>query len=214
MSNTQNNQNQTNGNGGNANNNGNAGAKHVRRAYGKERIFGDILFNPETKSVFSRIDLGAFSLNLSLALRSDKKTYDLYKSYTARDGSLQLVKLGQTFPVTRRDGSEVENVSKATLGLFREYDKELKKELTRSNDALFITVIKLKDPKVLGESGLKKVGLIAGVFGIELADENEKAKAKSHGGADNNGEQPIDNADYYADEQPAQQPADDEEIPF
>jgi hypothetical protein len=207
-------------NGGNANNNGNAGAKHVRRAIGVERTLADILLNPETNSEFARIDLGWFSLSIKLVQREDEITYDLYKPYVAKDGSDQLARLGQTFPATRRDGSLVEGVSKATLGLYREYDKELKKELTKSNDALFLTIIRLRDPKPIGESGLKKVGYITGVFGIELEDESAKAKreakAKSHGGA-NNGEQPINDADandYAPIDEHVQQAAGDEEIPF
>jgi hypothetical protein len=189
----------------NSNGVNNNAKQHIRRAYGVERTFGDILLNPQTKSVFARIDLGAFSLSLSFVRRSDKKTYDLFKSYVAKDGTAQLVKLGQTFPATRRDGSEVENVSRATIGLFRQYDKELKKELTRSNDALFINVIKLKEPKVLGESGLQKVGFITGVFGIEL--EGDNAKAANNGDANNAGAN-----DYAPDE--SQQVVQDDEIPF
>jgi hypothetical protein len=194
----------------NQNTNNNSGVKHIRRAYGAERNIGDILYNPDSKAVFARIDLGAFSLSLSLTLREDKKTYDLYKSYMAKDGNFQLVKLGQTFPATRRDGSEVEGVSKATLGLYREYDKELKKELTRSNDALYITIIKLKEPKTLGESGLKKVGYITGVFGIELPSD-EKANASAKGG--DNATNSAAN-DYAPINESAPVIYDDEEIPF
>jgi hypothetical protein len=150
-------------------------AAKINRHYGIERSLGDILYNPATRSVFTRVDLGVFSLNLTLVQREDKKTYDVLKSYKDKNGQDQVVKLGQSFLVTRKDGSIVDGLSKFSLGLLREWDKEVQKDITRSNDALFLTTHKLKDKKVLNEeTGLTKVGWLTGQFGIEVAKEDAK----------------------------------------
>jgi hypothetical protein len=181
------------------NNNGANGAVKIQRAYGVERTFGDIIYNPETKSVFTRIEAGVFSISLTLALREDKKGYDILKPYKAKDGTDQVVKLGKSFPVTDKSGNEVEGLSRFSLGLYREYDKELNKELTRNNDSLFLTIHKLQSPKLIGESGLKKIGWITGQFGIE----------KVENGKGDNGERRD-----RVEQAPTEETIDDEEIPF
>jgi hypothetical protein len=141
------------------------------RTYGNERTFGDILYSPKTQSVFCNIELGFFGRTTVTLQKRDDDTYDLLKSYIDKQGQEQVIKLGQTFPVTKADGTPVEGMTKATLGLFKRYDKVIGKEVTDNSDALFITTHKLKEPKPLGNSGLMKVGFITGQFGIEVSSE-------------------------------------------
>lgn len=175
------------------NNNGKKAA--ISRNYGVERHFGDILYNPETKSVFTRVEAGVFSVSLTLVLREDRKTYDVLKPYKAKDGTDQVVKLGQSFPIQDKNNAEVEGLSRFSLGLYREYDQELKKEITRSNDALFLTIHKLKEPKLLGESGLKKVGWITGQFGIETPKASEGGVKQTAPAATEQAQDDIDDED-------------------
>lgn len=140
----------------------------IKRNFGKERTFGDIIYNPQNKTVFASINLGFFGkTTVTLVKRQDDGAYDLMKAYTDRNGQEQVVCVGKTFPVRKRDGSLVEGLSQGTLGLLKRYVSSLEKEITDNSDALFITTHKLKEPKVLGDSGLMKVGYISGKFGIE-----------------------------------------------
>lgn len=143
-------------------------ATQIKRSYGKERTFGDIIYNPKTKSVFCSINLGFFGKTaITLVKRQDDGAYDLMKAYNDRNGQEQVVCIGKTFPVKDKKGEVVDGLTQGTLGLLKRYDNEKKKELTDSSDALFITTHKLKENKPLGDSGLVKVGYISGRFGIE-----------------------------------------------
>jgi hypothetical protein len=144
----------------------------VNRNYGIERGFGDIIYNPKTRSVFANIDLGFFGRTTLTLIKRDDGGFDLMKNYTDRDGNEQVVCIGKTFPATRRDNTIVSDMTKGTLGLLRKYDDVLKKEITDNSDALYITTHKLKESKPLGDSGLSKVGFITGQFGIEIAEVN------------------------------------------
>jgi len=138
----------------------------IKRSYGKERIFADIIYNPATKSVFCSLNLGFFGKkNITLIKRADG-AYDLAVTYT-KNGEEQIAIIGKTFPVKKQSGAIVEGLTQGTLGLLKRYDSKLQKEITDSSDALFITTHKLRENKPLGESGLLKVGYISGRFGIE-----------------------------------------------
>lgn len=140
----------------------------IKRSYGKERTFGDIIYNPQTRSVFCSINLGFFGkTTVTLVKRAEDGAYDLMKNYKDRNGQEQIVCVGKTFPSKKRDDSIVDGLTQGTLGLFQKYNAEKQKELTDSSDALFITTHKLKEPKAFGENGLKKIGYITGKFGIE-----------------------------------------------
>lgn len=138
----------------------------IKRSYGKERTLGDIIYNPQTKSVFCTINLGFFGKKtITLIKRADDNAYDLAVTYT-RNGEEQIAIIGKTFPV-KKNGSVIEGLTQGTLGLLKRYDSEKSKEITDSSDALFITTHKLKEPKTFGDKGFKKVGYITGKFGIE-----------------------------------------------
>lgn len=147
-------------------------ASTVRRAYGIERSVGDIIYNPSTKTVFASIELGIFG-RLTITLRKNQEHgYDILKPYKDREGNSQVVSLGKLFPAKDKNGDKVEGITRGSLALLREFDKELGKNVNRNNDALFITTHKLKEKKPLGESGLFKVGYIKGQLGIEIGDTN------------------------------------------
>lgn len=166
----------------------------IKRHYGQERTLGDIMFNPTTKTVFCSLKLGFFgSKTITLMKRADG-CYDLL---TTKYNSDETIKIGQTYPVKKQDGTVIEGLTQTTLGLLTTYNEEKKKELTDTTDALFITTHKLKEPKTVGNKGFKKIGYITGKFGIEIAE---------------NSQQP--NNQHQAPQQPPANEADDEEIPF
>ena len=145
----------------------------TKRTYGKERTFGDIIYNPSTKSVFCSINLGFFGkTTVTLVKRADDGAFDLMKSYKDRNEQEQVVCVGKTFPAKKQDGTIIEGMTKGTLGLLKKYDKEKQKEFTDNSDALFIITHKLKENKPLGDTGMLKIGYISGYFGIEITESN------------------------------------------
>ncbi len=101
----------------------------TKRTYGTERTFGDIIYNPSTKSGFCSINLGFFGkTTVTLIKRSEDGCYDLMKSYKDRNGQEQIICVGKTFPVKKKDGSLVDGLTQGTLGLLKRYDAELKKK--------------------------------------------------------------------------------------
>ncbi len=150
----------------------------IKRTYGNERNFGDVLYNPQTKSVFCNIELGFFGrTTLTLSKREDGG-FDLLKNYKDKNGQEQVITLGKTFPAKRKDGTIVEGVTKGTLGLLKRFDKELGKNITDNSDALFITTHKLKENQKLGESNFVKIGFISGQFGIENQEQSNNAETQ------------------------------------
>lgn len=142
------------------------------RIYGKERNFGDVIYNPQTKSVFCNIDLGFFGRTTLTLVKREDGGFDLMKPYVDKQGQEQVAMVGKTFPAKRKDGTIVPDVTRGTFGLFKRYDKESKKNLTDNSDALFITTFKLRENQKLGDSGLLKVGYISGQFGIEVVESS------------------------------------------
>lgn len=137
----------------------------TKRTYGKERILGDIIYNPETKLVFCSLKLGFFGTkSITLEKRQDDGCYDLMVS---KYNSEETIKIGQTFPVKKQDGTIVDGLTQATLGLLTQYDKDKQKYTTDNSDGLFITTHKLKEQQNIGDNGFKKLGYITGKFGIE-----------------------------------------------
>lgn len=136
--------------------------KKTKRNYGIERTLGDIIYNPNTESVFCNIKFGFFSKTVNLVKQQDGG-FDLVVS---KANSEELVKIGKTYPV-----ANVEGITKGTLGLLKKYDKELQKEITDSSDALFISTHKLKETKAIGDTGLLKIGYLKGQIGIEISDD-------------------------------------------
>lgn len=152
----------------------------TKRNYGNERNFGDVIYDPKTKSVFTNIDLGFFGrTTLTLVKRANDGAYDLMKSYRDKNNQEQIICIGKTFPAKKKSGEIIEGMTKGTLGLFKQYDPTTKKTLTNSSDALFITTHKLKDSKPLGDTGLFKVGFITGIFGIEITEESSAQNVDS-----------------------------------
>lgn len=136
----------------------------IKRTYGKQRNLGDIIFNPQTKTVFCSINLGVFEKKFTLVKRAEDGCYDLM---TSKYNSEETIKVGQTFPVKDKNGKIVEGLTKGTLALLKKYDNEKKKSVSDSSDALYITTHKLKELVAFGDTGFKKVGYVTGQIGIE-----------------------------------------------
>jgi hypothetical protein len=156
----------------------------INRTYGKERTLGDIIYNPQTKSVFCSIDLGFFGKkNITLIKRADDGAYDLAITYS-KNGEEQIAIIGRTFPTKKRDGSLADGLTQGTLGLLKRYDAGLNKEITDSSDALFITTHRLKEQKAFGDKGFIKVGFITGKFAIEIVEEAPKGESQQQSHSD------------------------------
>lgn len=97
----------------------------IKRTYGKERTLGDIIYNPNTKSVFCNINIGFFgSKTITLIKRAEDGCYDLMVS---KYNSEETVKIGQTFPVKDKSGNIIEGITKSTLGLLKDMTPRNKK---------------------------------------------------------------------------------------
>lgn len=141
----------------------------TKRTYGIERYLGDIMYDPKTKVVFARIGLGKlFQTTITLTKNGDGG-YDITKPIKNREGQEVVLKLGKTFPAKRKDGSILEGMTKGSFGLVTTYDKELGKEISTNEDAIFFTTHKLKETKQVGS--IMKIGFITGQFGIEIQEE-------------------------------------------
>lgn len=154
-------------------------AVKVERNYGLERSIGEVIYNPTTKAVIASINGGIFG-KLSLTLKKDTEGgYDLLKPYKDKSGNEQVVKLGKLFAAKDKSGNVVEGISKGTLPLLRQWDKELKKEVNSSKDCLLITTHKLKQNEAMGDSGWLKIGYITGQYAIEKKDTPSSQSTQS-----------------------------------
>lgn len=147
--------------------------KKISRAYGKEQTFGDIIYNKENKTVFTVFEFGFAGRVLVNLVQNSEGTYDLIKPYIDKNGQPQTVKLGRTFKAERRDGSVVEGLTNTALGLSTVYDKELEKNITSTNNGIWITTHKLREMQPTSNPNIVRVGYITGRFGIEIEDSEE-----------------------------------------
>ncbi|OCR99054.1 hypothetical protein A9K75_08565 [Campylobacter fetus subsp. testudinum] len=152
----------------------------IKRNYGLERTFGDIIYNPTNKSIFVTLDfgfMGQITINL---VKLGEGGYDVTKSYKDRDGALKSFTLGKLFPVKDRGGNTVEGLAKGSFGLYREYDKVAGKEYTQNNDCVILCSHKLQKPITFEKSGMVKVGYVTGNFAIQIKEavnQNPDAEA-------------------------------------
>ncbi len=149
--------------------------QNQNRNYGKERVLGDIIYNPNTKSVFTSLNLGFLGKQNFTLKKNQEGGYGLLKSYKDKQGNNQEITLGKFFPIKNQKGEIVEGLTKGTFGLFSQFDKQENKTMTKNNDCLILVTHKLQEPKELNNSGFKKVGWITGQFAIE----NEEVKPKN-----------------------------------
>jgi len=174
--------------------------RKITRIFGKERNLGDIIYNPQTKSVFCSLDLGFFGQkNITLVKRQADGCYDLMVS---KYNSEETIKVGQTFPVKDKHKNIIEGLTQTTLGLLTEYNKEKQKNVTCSNDCLKITTHKLKEPQSFGNKGFKKLGWISGQFALEVNVEDIPATTNNN------------NMQYQPDDNIPTIDIDNDEIPF
>ena len=147
----------------------------IQRNYSKKTTIGDILFNKTTGSVYFYIKMGFMGQVKVDLVKNEGGTYDILKPYVDNQGVQKSVKLGKTFPVLTKEKTVVEGLTKGTLGLSTTFNKELKREVTTTENALYFTTHKLKEPKVINDT-LIKVGFVTGLFGTE-ADTTQSAAA-------------------------------------
>lgn len=140
----------------------------IKRNYGAERVLGDIIYNPTTKSVFCSLNFGFLGKQNFTLKKNQENGYDLSKSYKDGNGNEQEITLGKLFPVKNKNGEIVEGLTKGSFGLFSQYDKETKKTFTKNNDCIYLVSHKLQEPKVINQSGFKKLGWITGQFAVEV----------------------------------------------
>lgn len=150
----------------------------VKRTYGKEKNFGNIIKTSEGATIM-KLSFGALG-QLDLTMRKAERGIELLKSYTDKEGNEQSVCLGILFPAKDNNNNVIQGISKATLGLRREYNKELRKNVTHNDDAIFLTTHKLRTPKKM-DNGNVELGYITGVFGIEVAGAStQNVDSNSH----------------------------------
>jgi hypothetical protein len=168
----------------------------MKKIYGKEVNVGDIIFNGKNKSVFTTLDFGfGGKTTLNLVINKEEGGYDLFKSYTDKDGQLKAFKAGRLFPAKNfKTGELIEGIAKGSFGLSSLYDKEKGKTVFNMDNGVVLTSHKLKSIVDLG-NGFKKVGYLTGQFFVSVEDTST----------------PAENPTVEA---PAQVEGDDEPIPF
>lgn len=152
--------------------------KTIKRNYGIERNFGNILKSNKTGAYILALNFGVFG-KLSLTMRKAEKGTDLLKSYIDKSGNEQSVCIGKLFQATNKNGAIIEGIFKATLGMRSQYNKDTQKTNTMSDDAVFIVTHRLKAPEKTGNPDYEKVGYVTGRFGIEMV-EGSVMEQQSH----------------------------------
>ena len=144
-------------------------AAKVKRSYTEETTIGDILYNTKTKTVFFNIQMGFMGRKSINLVQNQEGTYDMFGTYM-KDGELHMYKMGKTFQVTDRNGGVVEGLTQGTLGLRTSWNKEIKKEVSSTEDAIFFMTHKLKENKKINDD-LVKVGWVTGKYGFEIISQ-------------------------------------------
>ncbi|MBT5490840.1 hypothetical protein HOK00_00625 [bacterium] len=144
-------------------------ANKITRTYSNEQTLGDILYNPETKSVWMSIELGLVGkLNIGLELQEDK-TYTLTKKFGSK-----ISNIGRTFQVTDKENNVIEGITQGNIALGNRYDSTLKKNVLVNDNAIFFKTFKLKKAQVISDK-LVKVGFVKGCFGINTTPQQQEA---------------------------------------
>ena len=182
-------------------------ATQVKRDYGKEQSFGDILYNNKTKTVFFSIDGGIFGRKTILLAKNQEGTYDMFGTYF-QNGENMTYRMGKTFEVLNSEKQVVQGLTKGTLGLSTKYSQELQREITSTENAIFIVTHKLKEVKQINED-LVKIGWVTGNFGIESKPENQYPQQEGNGYGQPAQSQPAQQPQSNGYSQPAQQPQQD-----
>lgn len=146
---------------------------NVKRVYGKERYIGNVVFDEENKKVFINIELGFFGRQDFELVKNEDETFNIIKTiFNKTENSSKDVTFGKLFPVKNKEGQIVQGISKGSLGLLKEFNKEAQKNMIVNNDVLLISTHKLKEKVKLGDSNFWKIGYIKGRFGLEENNEN------------------------------------------
>lgn len=176
-------------------------SEKIIRAYGKEFTIGDIMYNKKEDTVYFILNGGSFGIHKIILVKNDQGTYDMMKSYMGKDGQPAIVKLGKTFPVTRKDGSTAEGLTQGTFALGVKWDKESSREISDNRNALYFTTHKLRDNETVNDNMIK-VGWVTGQFGIEI-------EAASASGSGSSSSEPSFNSP-----EPAKEVKNEDDVPF
>lgn len=149
----------------------------VKRYYGVERTFGDIIHDNRSNETSARIFVGALGMMELVFSRRDDGLFDISKVYY-KDRERKLMSLGQSFHVKNKRKEIVEGLSQFPLALLSSYDKELESKIMSNEDCLILTIHKLKKQIKIGENQEKtKLGYLTGRFAIEQVIPNETSAA-------------------------------------
>jgi len=147
-------------------------ATKIQRNYSKETTIGDIMYNTKTKTVFFNIQMGFMGRKSINLVQNQEGTYDMFGTYF-KDEKPEMYKMGKTFQVTDRNGGVVEGLTQGTLGLRTSWNKQIQKEVSSTEDAIFFVTHKLKETKKVNDD-LVKVGWVTGQFGFEIVSETPR----------------------------------------
>ena len=139
----------------------------ITRAYGKEFPIGDIMHDSRDNTVYFILKTGSLGIQKIILVKNEQGTYDMMKSYTGKDGQPGIVKLGKTFPVSKKDGTIVEGMTQGSFALGTRWDKESSREVSDNRNALYFTTHRLRTPEQVNEN-LTKYGWVSGQYGIEI----------------------------------------------
>ena len=154
-----------------------AQATKTIRSYGKEFTVGDILYSPQTKKVFFYINSGFMGKKRIDLVKNSEGTYDMLGSYV-KDGQTMFYKMGKTFEVKNNQQIVMEHLTKGTLGMGTKFDTTLEKDVVSTDNALYITTHKLKEPQILRDN-LTKLGWVTGQYGIEIEAKVEHPQSQA-----------------------------------
>lgn len=140
----------------------------VKRYYGVDRPFGDIIHDKKSDETSARIFVGALGMVELIFSKRDDGLFNISKVYY-KERERKFVSLGQSFPVKNKKKELVEGLSQFPLALLSSYDKDLESKIMSNEDCLILTIHKLKKQIKLGENQEKtKVGYLTGKFAIEM----------------------------------------------
>ena len=145
----------------------------IERFYGDNKRIGDIMLDTTTNTIWTQIDLGVFEpLSLIFIKINGSDTFKMYKKYKDNNGMEQNKQIGKTFEVRNKQGDIVKGLSKGTISMSKQYNKEDRKTYNVNNNGIFFTTFMLDTPEEKKE-GLLKVGYIKGQIGIEKPNVKE-----------------------------------------
>lgn len=136
----------------------------ITKNYSDEINKGTMFRNSKTGQVWISLEMGSLgSFNYGL-MKNDKGAHNLVVS-RVKDDKKVLVKVGESFKATRKDGTVVEGIEKISFGLDNTYNSELKKNVISNQNCLYVTTHLLKEEVTLSNNVIK-IGYLKGTYGV------------------------------------------------